>query len=146
MKPECPPLRISLKIKSADGGSWREVESIYEEIPRRFSKKKFLTKGVFSSGLSPSFHTECLPSLLGRSFLNKKEIQGLSSQLIPFSFPRPGIENRRRIAYLLNPLPQYRQLLFLINIGKNIEINWRKRKIAYLRLRYQFLIKKILDT
>ena len=104
MKPECPPLHISLKIKGADGRSWRRVESVYEEIPSRFSKKKFLTKGVFPSGLSPSFHTECLPSLLGSSSLNKREIQGLSSQLIPFSFPRPGIENRRRIAHLLNPI------------------------------------------
>jgi len=106
MKPECPPLRVSLKVKGADGRSWRRVESIYEEIPRRFSKKKFLAKGVLPSGLTPSFHTNKLFALWKKCLSSacRTELQAFSSHLVPFTFPRPGIEGRRRVAHILNPI------------------------------------------
>jgi len=78
-------------------------------VPSRWRSELFLSRGILPGGLPPNFLAKNLYeaysimySELDHSKL--KDLQKSKGVLIDYTFPRPGVEKRRRTAFLINPL------------------------------------------
>ncbi|ADR37245.1 hypothetical protein Ocepr_1793 [Oceanithermus profundus DSM 14977] len=93
-----------------------QLDSLPGLIPKKWSLLKFIRYGALPAGLPPSFSMHSLSQKI--STITNLAI-GTNDKFAPvvFTFPRPGIEGRRRIGHVLNPVS-------IIRIGTELKNRW----------------------
>lgn len=93
-----------------------QLDALPDLIPKKWSLLKFIRYGAMPAGLPPSFSTH---SLSQKTNIIKELAISVNDKFTPvvFTFPRPGIEGRRRIGHLLNPVS-------IIRMGNEMKIRW----------------------
>ena len=107
-------LKVSIEFKNKKRGDEQgkskdviKIADIQDLVPIKWSTVKFLSRGYFPSGLPPSFYTSRFARVASnyKTLARKLDSKGkISFAGTPYSFPRPGVHDRRRVSYLVNPV------------------------------------------